>query len=77
MLDFHNNSEMYYDNLCDALLAISTHQNIAPIWISPNGNCRSSLRIENPNDRILLYSDEVPDFDFDLVNQLEVAILNI
>ena len=77
LVDFHDNSETYYDNLCDALLAVSTNQNMAPIWITKAGNCYLSLRTKNPDDRVLLYPDEVPLFDIDLVNQIETAIAKI
>lgn len=77
MVDFHENSETYYDNLCDALLAVSTGQNTVPIWISQNGDCYASLRTKDPHDRVLIFPDLVPDFCVDLVDQLEVAILKI
>lgn len=77
MIDFHNNSESYYDNLCDALLAVSTHQNPIPIWITKNGDFYLSLRAQKTSDRVLLYPDEVPTFTIDLVDQLETAILSI
>ena len=77
MIDFHNNSESYYDHLCDALLAVSTHQNPVPIWITQNGDFYLSLRALNTSDRVLLYPDEVPAFTIDLVDQLETAILSI
>ncbi len=77
LVDFHANSETYYDNLCEALLAVSTGQNMSPIWISKNGNCYLSMRTKSAEDRVLLYPDEVPIFDLDLVEQLEIAILKI
>ena len=77
LIDFHNNSESYYDNLCAALLAVSTGQDNKPIWITPSGDCYLSLRTKSPKDRVLLYPDEVPEFEIDLVESLEAAILKI
>lgn len=77
LTEFLNHNETYYDNLCDALLALSTRQNILPVWMTPGGNSYLSLEPRNPDDRVLVYPEEVPLFDIDLVEQLEVAILKI
>ena len=77
LLDFHNNSSEYYINLCDALYAVSTGQNLKPVWLTQEGNCYLSLYAQASDDRLLIYPDEVPPFQLDLINQLEVAIAKI
>lgn len=77
LLEFHQNSESYYDTLCAALLAVSTNQDVKPIWITPSGECYLSLHTKDSVDRILLFPDEVPYFEIDLVEQIETALLKI
>lgn len=74
---FHDKAEDFYDNLCDALYAISTGQNMKPVWITDGGDCYLSLYSRSAGDRILVYPDEVPPFQLDLIDQLEVAIQKI
>jgi len=74
LLEFHHNCEEYYASLCDSLYAISTGQDIKPIWITPSGNCYLSLTRLHNGDRILIYADEVPPFNLDLIDQLELSL---
>ena len=69
----HNN----YCDLCDALYAVSTGQDMKPIWITETGECYLSLFSRNKTDRILAFPDEIPPFTLDLVNQLDTVINKI
>lgn len=75
--EFYANSHTYYGLLCDALYAVSTGQDVKPIWITPTGQCYLGLFSQTKSDRILLFPDEIPMFSLDLVNQLDIAINKI
>lgn len=75
--EFYINSHDYYCRLCNVLYAVSTGQDVKPIWITPAGQCYLGLFSRNKSDRILLFPDEIPQFSLDLVNQLDVAINKI
>lgn len=74
---FYTNSHTYYSQLCDALYAVSTGQNMKPIWITPKGESYLDLYSRNNFDRILAFPDEIPPFSLDLVNQLDYVINQI
>lgn len=75
--EFYANSHAYYSEMCDALYAVSTGQDVKPIWITQTGQCYLGLFSKNKSDRILLFPDEIPTFSLDLVNQLDIAINKI
>ena len=75
--EFYSNSRAYYAHLCDALYAVSTGQNLNPIWITPAGQSYLAIYSRDNCDRILAFSDEIPSFSLDLVNQLEFIINKI
>lgn len=75
--EFYINGHTYYHQLCDALYAVSTGQNMKPIWITPKGQTYLDLYSRNNFDRILAFPDEIPPFSLDLVNQLEFIINKI
>ena len=75
--EFYTNSHTYYRQLCDALYAVSTGQNMKPIWLTPRGQSYLDLYSRNNSDRILAFPDEIPPFSLDLVNQLDYVINKI
>lgn len=76
-IDFHENADEYYANLCDILYAVSTHAVRAPIWMAHSGEVYASTHKKNKTDIFLLPSSDVPDFLGDLVDQLELIFLCI
>lgn len=77
LFDFHENSSAYYENLCDILFSVSTHAVRAPIWMNHSGEIYASTHKKNKNDIFLLSSSEVPDFEGDIVVQIEYIFLCI
>ena len=76
-LDFHENADGYYENLCDLLYAVSTHAVRAPIWMNHSGEIYASTHKKNKNDIFLLPSSDIPDFEGDIVVQMELIFLYI
>ena len=74
---FHCNCDVYYDNLCDSIFAVSTGQIEKPIWLTPCGDSYLSYEARSKADRVLLFPNEVPSFKVDLVEQLELALQKI
>lgn len=74
---FYANGHTYYHQLCDALYAVSTGQNMKPLWITPKGQIYLDLYSRHNSDRILAFPDEIPPFSLDLVNQLDYVINKI
>ncbi len=76
-IDFHENADEYYDNLCDILYAVSTRAVRAPLWMTHSGEFYASTHKKNKKDVFLLPSSDIPDFIGDLVDQLELIFLYI
>lgn len=75
LLDFHRNSSMHYDILCDSLFALATGKTNKTLWVTPSGKPYLADAQEDVEDRLLLTCDQVPDFDDDLKLQLETALI--
>lgn len=76
-LDFFQNSETYYDDLCDLLYCISSQNILAPIWMSHSGEVYSSTHRRSSNDIFIMDSYELPAFNGDLFNQFEYTFSKI
>lgn len=74
IMDFHRNSSIYYDNLCDALYELSNGQSIHPLWISASGNPYLSSISRNKEDLKVLTFDQIPEFIDDLYDQLKATL---
>lgn len=77
LLDFHRNSSVHYDTLCDSLFALATGETTKPLWMTPSGKPYLSDEQKKLEDRLLLTCDQVPDFDNDLNIQLETALISL
>ena len=73
-IDFHHNSDIYYDNLCDALYELSNRHTNQPLWISASGNPYLALMPRTKEDRQVLTFDQIPEFVDDLYEPLNVAL---
>lgn len=76
-LDFFNNSEVYYENLCTYLYEMSIGELEAPIWMKPNGDVYACSHCKNKYDSYLLHSYELPVFNGDLQEHLEIIFTRI
>lgn len=77
MIDFHRNSNQYYDLLCDYSYLLSTNESVLPLWISLNGQPRLSLKPLNASDVKVLDPKSVPGFNGDLIECLTVILHNL
>lgn len=73
-MDFHRNSSVYYDFLCDALYVLASGASSDTLWLTPSGRPYLAPQQQAEWDMKLLSSQQVPAFQDDLVEQLEVAL---
>lgn len=73
-MDFHRNSASYYDIFCDSLYNLSCGRCKHPLWITPSGKSYLAHEQLADDDRKLLTFEQIPDFEDDLVEQLETAL---
>lgn len=73
-MDFHRNSSLYYDFLCDSLYVLATGASFDTLWLTPSGRPYLAAKQEAEWDMKLLSSKQVPTFQDDLVEQLEAAL---
>lgn len=74
-MDFHRNSNYYYDLFCDALLALSCGQSNEPLWITPSGRSYLAPARQSEFDLMVLTYEQIPEFENDLTDQLETALV--
>jgi len=76
-MDFYNNSDAYYENLCEMLYNVSINDEAQSIWMTTSGRVYTGNIIQNINDSFIFNSDALPPFDDDLIEQLDVIFAKI
>jgi len=62
LYDFHLNSSLYFDNLCDALYNMSSAGSNTYLWLKPNGDVYVSLHKKGRDDSLLIPRSVLPVF---------------
>lgn len=73
-MDFHQNSCNYYDELCHALFLMSSGLTDHILWLTPSGMPYLAPERKREEDHQFLTREEIPEFNDDLVEQLEAAL---
>lgn len=78
LLDFHNNSKEYYEQLCEYSYLLSKGTCELCLWLSLNGKPHLSLSATNKNDVVLLKPNSYPIFlDDDIIDCVNIILQNL
>lgn len=73
LYDFHLNSSLYFENLCDALYNMSSSGSNTYLWLKNNGDVYVSVDKKGSEDSLLISSSVLPVFEGDLDEHLAVV----
>lgn len=76
-LDFHENADAYYDNLCDTLYLAAVGEITTPLWLRHNGEVYASAEQQSLRDVFLLDAGDLPAFKGDLMEHFDYAFSRI
>lgn len=65
-LDFLENCDEYYDDLCDTLYRVSVGEVCAPLWMSHSGEVYAASQPKAIRDVFLMNGKDLPPFNGDL-----------
>ena len=77
LVDYHCNSNFYYDLLCDYSYLLANGESDLSLWISLNGKPHLSRSSVNIGDTHVLEPQLAPRFDGDLINCLNMIFNNL
>lgn len=75
--DFFQNSETYYEDLCDTLYCVSSGQLSGSLWMSQSGEIYASTHARSSEHSFLTDSSSLPLFQGDLLEHLEYIFIKI
>lgn len=70
-MDFHRNSNVYYDIFCDALFVLANRLTDDFLWITPSGKPYLAPASISKDDFLIATLQQVPEFVDDLKTQLD------
>lgn len=76
-LDFYENADTYYDNLCDTLYLASVGEVSTPLWLRHNGEVYAASRCKSVRDIFLMDARDLPAFNGDLLEHFDYVFSRI